>query len=700
MDPQGLFPPAPTDRDAGNGCDLGGFCGHEDRRVRARPDLYPFSGMSDTLVTAREAVERHAWEEAREAFTLADSEEPLGPNDLRLLADAAWWSGHPEEAVEALERAHARFLDTGDKVEAAIVAMWLMYLALRRGTMAVATGWMAKAERLLENEPESPAHAWLHLMRMSMALFARTDLKEAIAEADRALELARRYDVQGVEALALSFKGYALVTKGEWKEGMALIDEAAAAAVSGDLDPQLACGVYCNTIACCAAMADYRRAGEWTDEAERWMLRRSLGGYPGQCRVHRAELKKLHGSYPEAEQEARVACEELERFHLFDTVGLAHYEIGEIRLRMGDLEAAEQSFMKAYEYGWHSQPGMALLMLAKGDTERAAKAISSRLERLYTEDADAPAKKLSRARHLPAQVTIALAVDDLDTAVQATEELEQIAVEYEQPAFEAAALTARGAFELHSGRPHEAAAVLEKAWRLWFQMEIPYESAKARVLLGRARFAAGDETTGRMELRAARSTFERLGAALDLGQVDELLGDEVGPGGDGRRVIKTFMFTDIVTSTDLVGLIGDDAWKDLLRWHDRALRSEFARHKGQEVRHTGDGFFVAFDNASDAVKAAVGVQRRLAKHRREHGFAPWVRIGLHTTEATPQGSDYAGHGVHVAARVADLAEREGIVMSSDGLQAAGTIAYPVSEPRKVELKGVNEPVEVHTIDWR
>ena len=94
------------------------------------------------------------------------------------------------------------------------------------------------------------------------------------------------------------------------------------------------------------------------------------------------------------------------------------------------------------------------------------------------------------------------------------------------------------------------------------------------------------------------------------------------------------MFTDIVTSTDLVGLIGDDAWGELLRWHDRELRSAFANHRGEEVNHTGDGFFVAFERAIDGLECAVDIQRRLARHRHEHGFAPTVRIGLHTAEAS------------------------------------------------------------------
>jgi class 3 adenylate cyclase len=160
------------------------------------------------------------------------------------------------------------------------------------------------------------------------------------------------------------------------------------------------------------------------------------------------------------------------------------------------------------------------------------------------------------------------------------------------------------------------------------------------------------------------------------------------------------MFTDIVTSTDLVGLIGDQAWGELLAWHNRELRSAFASHRGEEVNSTGDGFFVAFEKASDAIECAVDIQRRLARHRREHGFAPWVRIGLHTADATRKGRDYQGRGVHVAARVGATALSEEILISKDVLDGLGQTRFRLSEPRQVMLKGLREPIEVRAVDWR
>jgi class 3 adenylate cyclase len=160
------------------------------------------------------------------------------------------------------------------------------------------------------------------------------------------------------------------------------------------------------------------------------------------------------------------------------------------------------------------------------------------------------------------------------------------------------------------------------------------------------------------------------------------------------------MFTDIVTSTDLVGLIGDDAWSELLRWHDRELRAAFVQHRGEEASHTGDGFFVAFERASDGLECAVEIQRRLARHRREHGFAPWVRIGLHRDDAVRQGRTYSGRGVHIAARVAAAAASEEILVTAAVLEEAARTRFSQSEPRVLTLKGVPAPVEVRTIHWR
>jgi class 3 adenylate cyclase len=663
--------------------------------------------MIKTLQSGRDAFDRHDWATAVERLNSVDRETRLAAEDLERLGTARWWVGQLDEATDAFERAFAAYQQAGRPTDAARTALELAYRAFRGLASPIAASWLAQAGRLLAGAPESGSHAWLGVFN-TIGAFEAQDIDQAIASADEAMAIARRQDEPGALFVAMSFKGSAELQKGHVEAGLALIDEAAASVSSGRLDVRVASDIYCNTIAACRNIGDLERSAQWAAEGERWMQRNGVAAYPGVCRLHRAELKMLHGNWSEAEQEARLACQELERYRLLDVVGYGHYQVGEVRLRMGDLDGAAAAFDRAYEYGHDAQPGIALLQLARGEVPDARRSIDRALA--TAAGSAGVADRVTRGRLLPARIEIALASGDLEAAREAVDELESVAAAYARPLFRAGAMTARGELLLGEDKAAEASPVLDQSWRLWQASDLPYESARARLHYAEALAAEGDEATARRDLQAARAVFERLGATLDLERVDALLraggaaaGAVPGAAGgskSGARVAKTFMFTDIVTSTDLVAVIGDEAWSDVLGWHDRELRSAFATHSGEEVMHTGDGFFVAFERAVDAIACAVDVQRRLARHRREHGFAPWVRIGLHAADATRKGSNYTGAGVHVAARVGAAADRDEILVSSSVLGAAGSTRFSLSEPRSVTLKGVREPVELRSVDWR
>ena len=656
--------------------------------------------MTNSLETGREAVARRDWSEAVEALTEADRETPLGAEDLELLGNALWWSARPDDSNHALERAFNAFLEGGRPAEAAWIALELGYQASRALNLAVGGGWFARAERLLADQPEGPMHARAAVFGVIGALMSG-NWEAGIEQADRAIALAQRYGEASALYMAMSFKGLGQVFTGNFQDGLKNLDEAAAAVSTGQLDLRVSCDIYCNTIAACWNIGDLDRAGQWAEKGERWMRENGSGGYPGICQVHRAELKMLRGQWPEAEQEARQACRELERFRMLDSLGFAKAAVGEVRRRMGDLDGAAVAFDEAYENGNDAMPGLALLQLERGEVEEARRSLARALT--TATGSGALADRTTRARLLPAQVEVTLAAGDLPAAKAAVEELETLAVDFERPLFKAGALTARGALLLGENKAAEASPVLGQGWRLWQTTDLPYEAAKARLRYAEALAAEGDDATAKRDLRAARATFERLGASTEVRRVDGLLGaDEAAAtvAHPSHKVIRTFMFTDIVTSTDLVGLIGDDAWSELLRWHDRELRDAIGKHSGVVISDTGDGFFAAFERAEEAIDAAVEVQRRLVKHRREHGFAPSVRIGLHTAEALHDGGNYRGRGVHVAARVGAAATRDEILVSQATVDAAKRIRFTLSEPRPVELKGVKEPVEVRSVDWR
>jgi class 3 adenylate cyclase len=216
--------------------------------------------------------------------------------------------------------------------------------------------------------------------------------------------------------------------------------------------------------------------------------------------------------------------------------------------------------------------------------------------------------------------------------------------------------------------------------------------------LARAFRAAGNEDRAALELRSARGAFEQLGARLDALRAAREMGETRVARSPQPRETRVFMFTDIVKSTDLVRLIGDDAWGHLVRWHNDLIGALVAQHAGEVVRMTGDGFFVTFSDIEDALGCAVAIQQALREHRLTQGFSPLLRIGLHVTEATREGPDWSGVGVHAAARIGTLADSDEILLSRESAEAAGS-AYTFSKPRRVTLKGLSEPLDVVAVEW-
>jgi class 3 adenylate cyclase len=638
--------------------------------------------VENPLEAGRAAAERYAWKEAYELLSAAHGSGALLAKDLEDVADAAWWTGRLDEAIEFREQAYTAYQEAGEPRRAAVVALKLADDFAGKGSMSVAQGWFGRAERLLADEPESVEHGHLAIGRAMNATMTG-DIPQMIEHANAALEIGKRFDDRELQAYSLVFRGRALVLQGDVTEGLALLDEATAVALAGELKPFATGMIYCVMIVSAQGLGDYRRAGEWTAEANRWCDRQDISGFPGVCRVHRAEALRLRGEWNEAEKQAIAACEEIGGYNYF-IAAAGFYEIGEIRRRKGDFSAAEEAYRKAKEVGRDPQPGLALLRLAQGKIEAAA----TGLKRSLAGELDTPA----RARRLPAQVEIAIEAGDLRGAREAADALEQITGAFQidgkpPPAVAANAKLARGQILLAEGGADDAIAFFEEAARLWAEVGAPYEEAQARMHLGLALRRSGDEDEAREELRVARSVFERLGAVLDFQRAAELLGDATK---------RTFMFTDIVDSTKLVEVLGEEKWRKLLTWHDKKLRDLIEEQGGEVIKQTGDGYFAAFQSPNAALDAAVSIQRALDAHE---PLAPDVRIGLHTGGAFHRDdADYAGQGVHLAARIGALAGGGEILVSRESLDG-GAGRYGRSEPREAELKGIEEPVEIVSIDW-
>jgi class 3 adenylate cyclase len=644
--------------------------------------------LTANVERARDAARRYAWAEAFELFGAEDAQEPLGPDDLVAMAEAAWWIGKMRHCIALRERAHAAYLKAGEDLRAAKVATDLADHHSDLHEPSVASAWIQRATKLLEGHPESAEHGWLALAN---SFANRMDGSVALPFAVEAAEIGGRHGDKDLFALGIAMQGVTLVFGDQIDPGMTLLEEATVGAVSGELGPFATGVIYCMMITASSQLADWQRAGQWTEAAKRWCERQAINGFPGVCRVHRAEIMRLRGSLSEAAEEARLAAVELSSFNLLFTA-FAFKELGEVRLRMGETDAAEDAFRQAHEMGVTPQPGLALVQLQRGKPDAAARA----LRRALADETSAP---LDRAKLLPTQVEVALIVGDVQTAHGAATELNQIATAYESPALQAQALSSTAAVQRADGALDQAEQAARRAVRIFQETDLTYEAARTSLLLGQVYAAQGDTDGAQFEISSALSTLERIGALPEADRARSLL-DEITPeGSDSTRVEKTFLFSDIVRSTHLIDAVGDEAWAELLKWHDETLRKLFAEHGGDEVSHTTEGFLVAFENANDAILCAKSIQTALAQHTRVHGVAPLVRIGVHAAEAAQVQGNYHGKGVHETARIGAVADAGEILVSASTLESV-TSEVTATNERQVTLQGVAEPMTVASLVWQ
>ncbi len=465
------------------------------------------------LDRARDAFGRESWAEAYEELRNLDP-SLLTPQDLEGLADAAWWLSRSEESIAARRDAYARYSAAGEDRRAASTAFRFFLEYFFRADAEEAAGWLMRAQRHLGSEPDCPEQGYVTLGWACVA-YVRGELAEGQELAEQATSTGQRFHDLDLVALGIDIHGRILVAQGMVTKGMSLLDEAMTSVVAGELSSLVTGAIYCNVLAVCLELADLGRAGTWSEAAAAWC--ESLppeAPFLGLCRLNRALVATFRGAWAEAEAEAIRASGEV-AFNPF-AVGQAFYSTGEIRRRVGNLAGAEEAFIKANEIGIEPQPGLALVRLAQGKTEAALTALRVAL-------AAEPAGTLRRSRLLSAMVEVAIVRGDLQEARSAADELESIARSFETPALVATAAAARGALRLAEGDVDGALESLRRACDICQELGLPYEAAQARMLYGIAVRQAGAEDDARLELAAACSAFERLGAEADARKAAELL---------------------------------------------------------------------------------------------------------------------------------------------------------------------------------
>jgi len=474
---------------------------------------------------ARDAAARQEWADAYAAYREADPTE-IGPEDLEAFADAAWWTSRLEESLDLRRRAFAAYQDARAHRRAGYCAWFLAYDYLMKNEWPDASGWLKRAQRCLADDPDCLETGFLALLESNLAE-AEGDSKAGLAHARRGLEIGRALNSPDLIAMATQTIAGVLINKGNVAEGTGLLDEAMVAVIAGEISPLYTGWIFCSALNQCIRIADLSRAIRWADAARDWCDKQAREmPYQGLCRLYRVEVTALRGAWDTAESDAARASEELLAFEPVLAAG-AHYAIGEIRFRRGDLAGAETSFLRAHELGRDPQPGLALLRLAQGKTAAAAAALRVALA--------GGGGGLDRARLLAGKVDVALEAGDLGSAEGVAEELAAIAAVANSTVIDAMTALATGAVYLAQDDVDGAVYSGRRAWVLYHDLKLPYETAHAHTLLGKASRAAGDEERARLELDAARTAFEGLDAKRDARRVANLLDDARAAGGLSAR---------------------------------------------------------------------------------------------------------------------------------------------------------------------
>jgi DNA-binding CsgD family transcriptional regulator len=490
------------------------------------------SGDTEARARGRACFGRRAWADAFAALSAADRDVPLEPDDLERLATAAYLIGRDEESVEVWERAHRELLSRGEPLRGARCAGWLVFVLLNRGEFARAAGWLARARRLLDEGTRDCAERGYLLVPEAFQCAFEGDWPRAYAISGEAAEIGTRFGELDLVTLARSLQGRALIAQGRTVEGIALLDEVMVGVTAYEVSEIVAGAVYCSVIEACQEVFDLRRAQQWTAALTHWCeTQPDLVPFSGNCLVHRAEIMQLHGAWPDALDAAEQAYERLRRRRQ-PAVGAASYQQAEVHRLRGEFAQAEKAYNEASRWGREPQPGLARLRLAQGRVDAAQAAIRRA--------ADEARDRVSRSRLLPALVEILAAADDVAAARAAADELSKIAGDLGAPLVRALAAHAQGAVRLREGDARAALGALRDAWSVWDELEVPYEAARTRVLIGLACRQLGDDETAEMELEAARSVFQVLGAVSDLGHAQALSpqADARPPGGLTPRELE------------------------------------------------------------------------------------------------------------------------------------------------------------------
>lgn len=473
------------------------------RRLTTRA-LRMREGAPAPLVAGNQALARGEWALARTGFSraLQDGETPEA---LEGLAMAAWWLSDVATVFDARARAYRLYSRRRDRRGAGRVAVAVAgdYLHFRC-QVAVARGWLRRAYRLLDGLGAIPERAWLLIWDGDLGLLAGEEpsrVRELVREAGA---IGRSLGNLNIEMPALALEGLSLVMAGRLAEGMACLDEATAAAVSGDLTHPLSIGLSCcYLIMACELIRDFPRADEWCGRVRELCARTGFDFLLVTCRTQYAGVLIWRGAWVEAEAEldsvpaSRPALQQDASLRLAD-----------LRRLQGRLDEASVLLARVGDGHPLALLGRAALALDRSAPTDAAHLAERFLRRLPS------SSRIERVAALDLLLRAQLARGERARARVALAELQAIAVGIGTEPARVTALLGAGLVAAAEGAHGEALVALEGADDLLTRTGSPLELASCRLELGRVMAAMGQREGAERAVSGALDAFERLGARL------------------------------------------------------------------------------------------------------------------------------------------------------------------------------------------
>jgi ATP/maltotriose-dependent transcriptional regulator MalT len=447
------------------------------------------------------------------------------------LSWAAWWLDDAEVVFAARRRAYHLYRQRGDVAGAARMATWLACDELDfHGALAVASGWLGRARRLLDGRDASPEHGWL--------AFFEGYIASGAGDTERAIELARSAAAVGrgvgqgdLEMVGLALEGAALVACARVDEGMRRLDEATATALEGESAVPIA-GAWacCFLVTACSVVRDYERASEWCDRiaefAERYGSRYMLAF----CRAEYGAVHLWRGRWRDAEAMLEASIEDFSRSRPGMTGGpLA--ALAELRRLQGADDVAAH-LLDATGPTAPAQLCRARLALDRGQAGRAIELAERVLRQLPSH------LRLDRVPALELLAGAHCAHGDLDAAHAAVTSLRDIAGIVGTEPLHASADLAEGMLLAARGEHESARVLLEDAVDRFERRGGVYNAARARVELATSLAALGRSESAAFEAAVGETALHGLGALPEAARAARLR-DLCAPGRDAEALPVT-----------------------------------------------------------------------------------------------------------------------------------------------------------------